>query len=209
MAVTQNTLIGAARGRVGNAVFSTWKGLNTLREKPASVANPNTEPQQAQRSVLRQLVAIFRLIPTAFDQGFKQFNQAMSPYNAFVKYNAPESFSISGAVATFVAAQFKAAKGSLGALVDFAKTLDTGRTYDLTWTNNSGASNANSSDVLEVVVISADGLNCAHISTGAPRSAGAESVAIPGSWSLTGARFVAYFMKADGSMASDSVNIAV
>lgn len=209
MAVTQNNLIGAARGSAGNMTFSSWKGLNVLKNKPASVANPRSDGQVAQRSVITQLVAIFRQVPSALRTAFRQYATGMSAYNAFVKYNADEAFTISGAVATFVASSFNAAKGTLGALVDFARTLDTGRTYDFTWTDNTGESNANASDIFHVLVISSNGLEVYEEDTTRTRAQASGSVTIPGSWSLTGARFCGYFVKADGSMASDSVNIAV
>lgn len=55
MALVQNPIIGRARNKFGNAIFSTWRGKNTLRTKPLEVANPNTILQQRNRLRLRYL----------------------------------------------------------------------------------------------------------------------------------------------------------
>ena len=58
MAIVQNTLIGRSSGRVGNAVFTQWKGKNVLKQKPEIVTNPRTALQQQQRSRFTTLMAI-------------------------------------------------------------------------------------------------------------------------------------------------------
>lgn len=209
MAVVSNNLIGAARNKIGNVVFSTWKGLFVLKNKPASVANPRTDAQVAQRSIITQLVALFRLIPSAVNAGFRQMAVGMSAYNAFVKYNAPEAFTITGSTAALKVEDLTMAKGSLGALLDFESTVDTGRTYDLAWTDNTGSSNANASDTLHVVVIDETGENVYYEDTTEARTAEAATITVPGSWSLTNARVIGFFVKADGSQACDSVNITL
>lgn len=204
-----NPLIGRSANKIGNVVFSTWKGINVLKEKPASVANPRTDGQVAQRSAMSQLVAIARSILSTLQISFREMAVQMSAYNAFVKYNLTEAFTISGATATLNVADLKVAKGTLADVIDFDSTVDTGRTYDLTWTDNTGGSGANASDKLNVVVIASDASTLWAKVPGATRSAGVAAITVPGSWSLTGARICAYFVKADGSQSSDSVNVTL
>ena len=59
-AVTQNSIIGRTRGKVGGVVFSKWRGLNTLRSKPESVKNPKSPGQLFQRKKLTLLVELYR-----------------------------------------------------------------------------------------------------------------------------------------------------
>jgi hypothetical protein len=114
MAVTSNVLIGKSHGSVGNATFSTWKGINVLKEKAVSVANPNTDAQQMQRSAMRQIVAIFRLIPGIVDAGFKKLAIKKSPFNAFTSYALKNTFDFSAPpVATFVPADLLISKGTI------------------------------------------------------------------------------------------------
>lgn len=209
MARVSNPLIGKSANKVGNVVFSTWKGINVLKEKPASVANPRTDGQVSQRSVMTQLVRMARLILPALQVSFREMAVRMSQYNAFVKFNADEAFSRVGAVATFIPANLTASKGTLGPLVDFAKVGLTGRSLSLEWTDNTGTSGANASDEMHLVIVSADGQDIVHMATGDDRIAASTTMTIPGTWSLTGARCCGYFVKADGSQSCDSVNIAV
>ena len=83
MAVVQNTLIGKSKQSVGGTTFSTWKGINVLKSKPTSVANPKTDLQLMQRSALQQVVSIYRLINVAIKKGWRKFAVQKSEYNAF------------------------------------------------------------------------------------------------------------------------------
>jgi hypothetical protein len=209
MARTSNPLIGKSRNKIGGVVMSTWKGINVLREKPATVANPNTPAQQAQRSIMRQLVAAARAILSTLHVSFRQEAVEQSQYNAFIHANAPQAFSVSGAVATFIAANLVTAKGTLIPPEDLAAVVDTGRVYDLTWTDNTGDSGANASDVFTAVVVNAAGTTIKTIQTAATRSDAGTSVTIPGAWSLTGARLTGFFSTVAQDQSSDSVNVAL
>lgn len=114
MAVVSNVLIGKASGSVGNATFSTWKGINVLKEKAVSVANPRSDKQLMQRSALSQVVAIFRLIPAILNLGFKKLAIKQSAYNAFESNALKNAFDLSAPpVATFVPANMLISKGSI------------------------------------------------------------------------------------------------
>jgi len=209
MARTSNPLIGKSRNKIGGVVMSTWKGINVLREKPATVANPNTNAQQAQRSVMRQLVAMARAILSTLHVSFRQEAVEQSQYNAFIHANAPQAFTKSGATATFVPANLVVAKGTLIEPEDLTATVDTGRDYDLAWTDNTGDSGANASDRFTAVVVNAAGTVIKTITTAATRASAGVSITIPGAWSLTGARLAGFFTTTSGEQSSDSVNVAL
>lgn len=92
MAVVQNTLIGRARGRVGNVVFSTHKGQNILKQKPEIVANPRTASQQAARARFTALLAFGLLLRPILAIGFRQFGGQVSWLNKFMSVNALSGF---------------------------------------------------------------------------------------------------------------------
>lgn len=209
MARISNPLIGRAKNKIGNVVFSTWKGINVLKEKPASVANPRTNGQVRQRSAFSTMVAIARMILPAIQVSFRQMAVQMSAYNAFVRANLTEAFTFSGGVATFVPANFVASKGTLPGLEAPIRESLTGRELEISWTDNSTDYGASATDVLNLVVVSADGSHAEHIEMAQTRESGNSVIEIPGSWSLTGARACAYFVKADGSKSSDSWNTNV
>lgn len=94
MAVVQNTLIGRARGRVGNVVFSTHKGQNILKQKPEIVANPRTASQQLARARFTALLAIGLLLRPILPIGFRQFGGRVSWLNKFMSMNSSNDLLI-------------------------------------------------------------------------------------------------------------------
>jgi hypothetical protein len=111
---TQNTLIGRSSGSIGGATATTWKGINVMKSKPMTVANPRTAGQLAQRSILKNLVFIYRLAAAFFNVGFRQQAIRKSAYNAFASENMKNG-ALTGAVENRIAvpANFEPAKGTL------------------------------------------------------------------------------------------------
>lgn len=87
MAIVQNTLIGRAKGSVGNATFSQWKGLNILKQKPSIVANPRSAQQQSNRSRFVALMQMALLLRPVIAIGFKEYANRMSWMNKFMSTN--------------------------------------------------------------------------------------------------------------------------
>ncbi len=115
MAKVQNTLIGRASGSIGGATFTTWKGINVLKSKPESVANPNTLKQKSQRNRLSIMVALYRLLTFAIGVGFKSRAIGKSAYNAFMSANIVPATTVDAngnAVIDFVSLKF--ALGTIG-----------------------------------------------------------------------------------------------
>jgi len=112
--VVSNPLIGHAKQKIGNVVFSTWKGIDVLKTKPLSVAQPPSDRRTAQQSALRQMVLAFRRMPGAIDAGFKKLAVKMSQWNAFASYNLKNAFDFSvPGVATIVPSDVLISKGTI------------------------------------------------------------------------------------------------
>jgi len=79
-----NIAFTGLRGKVGNFVFSKWKGIETSRGYNPAPANPNTLKQQIARSRITVLVAIYRENARVLSSiyAFKAVRQ--SAYNAFI-----------------------------------------------------------------------------------------------------------------------------
>lgn len=84
MAVVQNPIIGRAKQKFGNAIFSTWKGINTLRTLPLSVGNPKSAAQKLQRMKLALAVMLYRYFPGIIKIGYSSQAIKQSEYNAFI-----------------------------------------------------------------------------------------------------------------------------
>lgn len=87
MAKVQNPLIGRSSQSMGGATFQTWKGINVLRTRPLTVANPRTDAQRTQRNRFAAMVAFSRLVASSLKAGFVEQAQQQTEYNAFMSAN--------------------------------------------------------------------------------------------------------------------------
>lgn len=102
MAIVQNTLIGRSKGRVGNAVFSTWKGRNILKQKAEIVANPRSSLQQANRARFLALLALGKALRPVAQLGFKEYAATVTWLNRFMSTNSTNNtFSWNEATVTW------------------------------------------------------------------------------------------------------------
>ena len=88
MARLDQGLLGGYSGKLGTTVGATWKGINVVRTYQPNVANPNTQAQNNQRELFRdvtQFASFFlgSLVKPFWDRQAKQ----MSGFNAFVSAN--------------------------------------------------------------------------------------------------------------------------
>ena len=144
MAVLKRGILGGFTGSVANVVGSSWKGIDVMRSKPLSVANPRTAPQVTQRNKFANVVEVAsRLLVPVVKPLWDRFAQRQSGYNAFVSYNI-DFFNQAGLV-NF--SQFQIGRGILTtADIDGAGTAaGTGRAA-VDWVNNSGQGTALDSD---------------------------------------------------------------
>ena len=88
MASGKQGILGALSGRVANVVCSSWKGIAVFKSLPASVANPRTVAQIAQRTKMAYVVLFASKINTALIKPlWDRFQSQKSGYNAFVQAN--------------------------------------------------------------------------------------------------------------------------
>lgn len=87
MAIINSLAIGKSKKSAGNLTYSTVKGRTIAKQKPVSVANPNTPAQQAQRSAMATIVLFWQLWASAFVLLFTKRNKLFSQFNQFVHLN--------------------------------------------------------------------------------------------------------------------------
>ncbi|MCK9302575.1 MAG: DUF6266 family protein [Bacteroidales bacterium] len=87
MAVINSVAVGAAKGKVGNIVYSRSAGRTIAREYQPSVKNPNTPEQQAQRTRMSAIVGLWNVFSAPMAKAFKGRKRTTSTYNAFVSAN--------------------------------------------------------------------------------------------------------------------------
>ena len=66
-------ILGGFSGKVGNVVGGNWKGINYMRVKPASVANPKTVGQVNQRTKFSERLKFLQPMKDFIKVGYKGF----------------------------------------------------------------------------------------------------------------------------------------
>lgn len=168
MGVIHQGILGAVSGRVGPVVGGTWKGIPYLRGYQATVAQPNTAAQVAQKTRMSTIVAIAQLF---LSQVIKPLNDRfavhMSGYNLFVQRNI-EFISGSG-VPTW--SSFIFSQGTLTGFDTLAGSSANGSPdIVFTWVDNSGTGTALATDEVYAAAINTDTQEVAQDGGSAVRS---------------------------------------
>lgn len=204
MAIVQNPIIGRSKGSFGNAVFSKWKGKNTLRSKALEVANPQTDLQMKQRAKFAILVALYRQLAAVFKAGFRELAVGMSEFNAFQSANLRNAFlNWSGSAWVPSFANLVVSKGSLD-VTDFGSITASNASTSINVVYPSAASGNQSSADAIIVLVMKDGTDEVTILDGT-RYSGSTAGNLP-SPASTGDEYHCYIfgISPDGRKVSDS-----
>jgi hypothetical protein len=209
MARVSNTLIGPSSGSVGNATFSTWKGINVLKEKPISVANPQTDNQVMRRSALAQVVSFFRQAPSAIRAGFKKLAIQMSEFNAFASDALTDAFDYSvPPTATLVPADLLVSKGTISTTAITTAVADVSDgDITVTFPTTTPEPGMSASDQAIIVAMNTTTGDITGSATSDLRSSGTASIPLPAGW-VAGNNYVVWlaFYNPLSQESSDSVN---
>lgn len=155
LSIVQNVLIGRSKQKIGNAVFTTWKGKNVLKSKPLTVENPRTDNQLMRRSALSQAVESYRGIANCIQVGWKELAIGMSEYNAFASFMLKYSFDYSTPpTATLVYSQVVISKGTIASTQITSASSSAGAdTVTLNWDASDLQPGQSNSDKAIIVVV--------------------------------------------------------
>lgn len=200
-------ILGGYSGKVGPVVGAGWKGIAYQRAMPVSVANPRTNAQIAVRTRFAALAILgSSLLSVGLRDLWDRFASKMSGYNDFMKSN----YDAFGSDGTFVPSKLVWAKGKMQAtaISDFSTS---GSTTTIGWDDTITDAYQQASDLAYAVVIGADGELVAFSAGTATRSSTEiELTLVEGKTSadLTGSYAYLAFLRADGSIVSDSSLLA-
>lgn len=82
-----NMLLGHARGKVGDLVFSRSNGEQVTRARAAVVKNPQTQKQMIQRILLNTVAQAYSKMSAITDHSFEGIQQGQKTMSAFMKRN--------------------------------------------------------------------------------------------------------------------------
>ena len=197
-------ILGGFSGKVGNVVGASWKGIDYIRSLPASVKNPRTQGQVAQRTKFSTTMEFLRPLNQLINEGFRSASTGkLTAMNAAMSYNVKNA--VKGELPDFEMdfERVLFSRGSLvGAATASANFLEESVVYDWESTGTSGAS---SNDNVILVAYNADRKEAVYSIGVATRVMGYGNLAIPGLWEGDTLHTYIAFVSEDGKTSSNSM----
>ena len=203
MAKLLQGLLGGIKGKIGNMVGSSWKGIPVIKTKALSVANPRTAGQVSQRSKMSGIVAVASLLlSTIIKPLWDRFASKMSGYNAFVAANiACFTDGVLTDFANFIISSGKMAITELTPSITHAAQ----KNVDIVWNDDSGTGYFLSTDLFYGVAYCPELEEYAVLSGAANRALMADTFSFESNL-VAGYHVYIYgaFKRADGTVVSNT-----
>lgn len=197
-------ILGGVSGQVGNVIGGTWKGIDYLRIKPSSVANPRTEGQVDQRSKFSTVLQFLQPMTDFLRVGFKLYANRMTQFNAAMSYNLNNA--ITGAYPNFMVdyASALVTRGNLSGAANGAASSPSAGDVQITWDDNSGSGSAQATDKALIVLLNTTRQEAVFTIAGPARSAGTETISVPSEYTGEDVEVFLGFISEDGSKVANS-----
>ncbi len=204
MAIINQGILGGVSGKIGNVIGGTWKGIDYLRIKPSSVANPRTEGQVDQRSKFSTVLNFLQPMTDFLRAGFKLYANKMTQFNAAMSYNLKNG--VTGAYPNYSIDYGNAlvTRGNLTGVVGGTADSTIASTVDVDWTDNSGSGSAMVTDKTLILLYNESRGEVVFTTSGPTRSAGSESISVPPEYTGEDVEVFLGFISEDGSKVSNS-----
>ncbi|GGK16070.1 hypothetical protein GCM10007962_08020 [Yeosuana aromativorans] len=198
-------ILGGLSGKVGNVIGGSWKGIDYIRIKPTSVANPRTEGQVNQRNKFTITLEYLQATSDFIKIGYKSFAVKKTAFNAAMSYVLNNAV---GGIAPNFTIDYSLAllsRGSLSGVLNGTTNLATPGQVTFNWDDNSTEANANVTDKAMVLVYNPSKKESISILNGAVRTIQTQTVTIPNSYTGDIVELFMAFVSEDGSQVSNSV----
>ncbi|QNM84534.1 hypothetical protein H9W90_10030 [Polaribacter pectinis] len=198
-------ILGGLSGKVGNIVGGSWKGIDYIRIKPSSVANPRTEGQVNQRNKFIITLEYLQATKDFIKIGYKSFATKKTEFNAAMSYVLNNAV---GGIAPNFTIDYSLAllsRGPLSGVLNPTTDLTTAGQVSFDWDDNSAEGNANVTDKAMVLVYNPSKKESISILDGADRTVGSQVVTIPNTYAGDTVELFMAFVSADGTQVSNSV----
>lgn len=198
-------ILGGLSGKVGNVIGGSWKGIDYLRIKPSSVANPRTTGQVNQRNKFTVTLEFLQAVKPFIKVGYKKLAIKKTEFNAAMSYILNNA--IDGIAPNFEVDYQNASvsRGTLSEPLNASTDLTTPGQIEFSWDDNSDEGNANSTDKAMLLAYNPLKKESISLLNGAQRDASAEIITIPSSYSGDNLELFMAFISEDETELSNSI----
>jgi hypothetical protein len=202
-------ILGGVSGKVANVVGARWKGIDYIRAKPLSVANPRTLLQVNQRTKFALVLRFLQPNLNYVKIGYKNYAVKKSQFNSAMSYllnnaiiGVSPNFEIDYSLALL-------SRGNLSTALNPVFDLTTPGQVEFSWDDNSTDGNANATDKVMVVAYNPLKGESIYLTEGAIRTDLSQSLVLPNSYSGEAVHLFISFMSADETQLSNSTYIGL
>jgi hypothetical protein len=214
MSVLQSPVVGRMKQKMGGVVFTSWKGINVMKGRPLTVANPKTDKQLMRRSALLQIVNIARILVAQISLGFREQAVKKSSFNAFVGYNLRNAFNYdSPPAAQLVVAQLKTGQGTISQTpFNVESATSSNKHINVSFAPGASSPGQSASDLPIAVLYNANDEKFWPLTTlaGSRATGSATFVAPPDSFNeVNSLRIILFFYNESNRKSSDSLQMEI
>ena len=199
-------ILGGVSGKVANIVGARWKGIDYIRAKPQSVANPRTQLQVNQRTKFALVLRFLQPNLNFIKIGYKNFSVKKSQFNSAMSYILNNAIvgDYPNYLIDYTAALLS--RGNLATALNPSFSLNPGEVKFI-WEDNSAVGNALATDKVMVLVYNTLKGESVYITEGATRADLSQTVIIPNSYTGDDIEMFISFMTAEETQLSNSIYI--
>lgn len=163
-------ILGGLSGKVGNVIGGSWKGIDYIRIKPSSVANPRTVGPVNQRNKFTVTLEFIQAVKPFIQKGYKFLALKKTAFNAAMSYVLNNA--ITGVEPNFNVdyANALVSRGGLSAALNPSTDLATAGEVTFNWDDNSAEGNANATDKAMLLVYNPSKKESIALTDGADRT---------------------------------------
>lgn len=199
-------ILGGFSGKVGSVVGANWKGINYMRSKAVSVANPRTEGQVRQRTKFSVTLSFLQPLTDFLRVGYKMYAIKKTAFNAAMSYFINNAIIGDSPDFSIDPSKVLVSRGPLTSALNANATIQPGE-VTVSWEDNSSSGSATSSDKALIVVYNVSKMEAVYTTSGATRSEQSQVMTIPADWDNDILSVHLGFISEDGTKVSNSVPV--
>lgn len=204
MGTIKQGILGDLSGKVGNVVGYHRNGKNHVRVRAEKMKNPRTKEQQAQRGKFTVALGFLKAVNPFIRIGYRNYTQGRSAYNVAMSYLMKRAVTDRSEDTVI---DFRRAMVSIGFLMPAAGASSTRSTeaIDFRWEDNSYSGNADSTDIVMLLVYNKEKEQAVFETDAATRADGQASMPLPLEWKDDTLVPYLSFRTADGEEVANSI----
>lgn len=197
-------ILGGFSGKVGNVIGGNWKGIDYMRVKPASVANPKSEGQVDQRSKFSTALRFLQPLNEFLKVGYKNYAVKMTQFNSAMSYTLKNAMIGTYPNFTVDYANALVSRGALTAASNGTVTSPAAGAVFFSWTDNSSEGNAKGTDKAMLLIINNAKGEAIFTTAGQGRNTEGQTLVVPNDYSGDQVECFISFVSVDGSSVANS-----